>query len=90
MKFKFEFSDEAVCLETNCSMSHMLTAITVEIKKIYESLDEESQKVFKSGIEKIVKDGLCFMTDEEVKEELPKKALEMLFDFLGGNKGVVN
>ena len=88
MKFKFEFIDDGVCLETNCSMSQMLTAITVEIKKIYESLNEELRAGFKEGIEHMIKMGLCFMTDEEVKEELPKKVLEMLFDFLGGNKGL--
>ena len=66
MKFKFEFSDDGVLLETSCTISHMLTAITVEIKKIYESFEDESRKLFKEGIKHMVETGMCFMTDEEV------------------------
>ena len=90
MKFKFEFGDEGVLLETNCTMAHMLTAITVEIRKIYESLEDEARKLFKEVIKHMVETGMCFMTDEEVKEGLPKKALEMLLDLLGGSNGEVN
>ena len=90
MKFKFEFNDEQTRLETSCTLNDMLTAITVEIKKIYESLDETPRKMFKEGIEQMVKVGICFMTDEEIKTNMAERSLQRFLEKISGNDGDVN